>query len=376
MLSNKQARLIAFYLPQFHPIPENDEWWEKGFTEWTNVTKAKPLYRGHHQPNLPADLGFYDLRVPETRISQADMAREYGIEGFCYWHYWFGHGRRILERPFHEVLRSKEPDYPFCLGWANHTWSGIWDGCPDRILIEQKYPGKADYEAHFNTILQALTDKRYMKLNGKPIFVVFAPEKLPDSIEFTRQWRELAIQAGFPGLYLIGMTSNLNWNPKKFGFDAFTLRSPNDYTRKIPTRLSRKVRNKILYLLSKTSLKDFSKQILAAPQVYEYKDVVKYGIPNVTHGDEFIPCILPNWDNTPRSGVNGVVFENSSPELFGEFLKKAIKTVSHKPSDEKIIFIKSWNEWAEGNYLEPDRKFGKAYLETIRQKIQLKYGRH
>jgi lipopolysaccharide biosynthesis protein len=178
------SRLIAFYLPQFHPIPENDEWWNKGFTEWTNVAKAKPLFVNHYQPRLPADLGFYDLRVPETRLAQAEMAEHYGIEGFCYWHYWFA-GKRLLEKPFNEILRLKEPDFPFCLAWANQSWSGIWHGCPDKILIRQTYPGIDDYRDHFYALLDAFGDARYLTIDNKPIFLVYQPHALPDSRQFT-----------------------------------------------------------------------------------------------------------------------------------------------------------------------------------------------
>jgi lipopolysaccharide biosynthesis protein len=170
-----RARAIALYLPQFHPIPENDEWWGKGFTEWTNTAKAKPVFRGHYQPHVPADLGFYDLRVPETREAQTALARRYGIEGFCYYHYWFA-GRRILERPFDAVLHSGTPDFPFCLCWANATWAGVWYGEPNRVLIKQTYPGQADHEAHFRALLPAFKDPRYIRVDGKPVFLIFQPD--------------------------------------------------------------------------------------------------------------------------------------------------------------------------------------------------------
>src|ERR1039457_4911938 len=173
------VKLIAFNLPQFHPIPENDEWWGKGFTEWTNTAKAKPLFTGHYQPHVPADLGFYDLRLPESRKAQADMARAYGIEAFCYYHYWFA-GKRLLERPVNEIIESGEPDFPFCLCWANDTWSGIWHGTPKHILVEQTYPGYDDYKAHFDYLLKAFSDRRYLTIDGKPLFVVYQPYHMPD----------------------------------------------------------------------------------------------------------------------------------------------------------------------------------------------------
>jgi len=360
-----KARLIPFYLPQYFPIPENDAWWGKGFTEWTNVTKAKPLFRGHCQPRLPGELGFYDLRVPEVRLAQAELARNHGIEGFCYWHYWFGDGKRILDRVFDEVLKSGEPDFPFCLGWANHTWSGIWDGCPNRVLIQQTYPGKADYKAHFETIVEAFADDRYMKVNGKPIFIVFRPNELPCSLEFTDYWREMAMQAGFPDLYLVGLTSNFSWDAKLAGFDAFTSHPPRDMSEQIPRWIGERVFRK----LSKKDFREFFRDTFGHPITYDYQEITRYGIPKTPADSLFLPTVVPNWDNTPRSGVNGLVFQNSTPELFRQHLSQAIESVVQKPSEERIVFIKSWNEWAEGNYLEPDRQYGRAYLEAVKAEV-------
>lgn len=356
-----QTRLIAFYLPQYHPIPENDQWWGKGFTEWTNVTKAKPLFRGHYQPHLPADLGFYDLRVPETRIHQAEIARAYGIEGFCYWHYWFGNGRRILERPFNEVLKSDQPNFPFCLGWANETWTGIWHGSPNKILIEQTYPGKEDYKAHFYSLLPAFTDERCIKIDGKPIFVVFRPDKLPNSKEFTDCWRELALEVGLSGIYFIGMAGNELWEYEREGFDAFTLHIPGDILGRIP----RSFADKVCYKIVRKNFREFLRDTFSIPRTYDYRQIVQYAFPQVPPDRKFFPCVIPNWDNTPRSGANGVVFQNSTPELFRSQLRNGLALVSNQKPEERLIFIKSWNEWAEGNYLEPDRQYGTAYLEVV-----------
>ena len=182
---DEQIRVIAFYLPQFHPIPENDLWWGPGFTEWTNVARARRFYPGHYQPRLPGELGFYDLRLPETREAQAVLAADYGLSAFCYWHYWFGGGRRLLERPFDEVLQSGSPDFPFCLGWANQTWSGIWHGAPSRMLIEQTYPGESDYRAHFETVLPAFKDPRYVRIDGRPLFSCTTPPIFPSRNGFS-----------------------------------------------------------------------------------------------------------------------------------------------------------------------------------------------
>ena len=202
-----KARVIALYLPQFHPIPENNKWWMEGFTEWTNVGKALPLFPGHYQPKVPADLGYYDLRVAETRKAQADLAREYGIEGFCYWHYWFGNGKRLLERPFNEVLSSGEPDFPFCLAWANESWRGFYHGLKTKeTLIDQLYPGMADYTAHFETVLPALVDKRYITVDGKPLFMIYHPFDHPEMKEFIALWQQLAIRNGLKGVYFVAQT--------------------------------------------------------------------------------------------------------------------------------------------------------------------------
>ncbi|ABQ26525.1 glycosyltransferase WbsX family protein [Geotalea uraniireducens] len=349
------ARLIAFYLPQYHPIPENDTWWGKGFTEWTNVAKAKPLFRGHYQPHIPADLGFYDLRVPETRAAQAEMAREYGIEAFCYYHYWFA-GRRLLERPFNEVLASGEPDFPFCLCWANQSWTGIWHGAPNRILVEQTYPGFDDYSSHFQELLKAFTDRRYVTVDGKPLFLIFRPKEIPDPMRVIGFWREMAVKAGLKGLYLVGVTEEPDWIPQQLGFDAYVIsRHPS-----------------IPWITRRTPIKWMIKQYqvkTGKPAIFSYeKDFADLQPIKIAHGDNY-PCLLPNWDNTPRSKSNGLVLHDSTPEAFRKHVKKALEISRDKPDERKLVFIKSWNEWAEGNHLEPDLKFGRAYLEILRNEI-------
>ena len=363
-----RARIIAFYLPQYHPIPENDRWWGKGFTEWTNVAKATPMFSGHYQPRVPADLGFYDLRIPEVRMAQAEMAHEYGIEGFCYWHYWFA-GKRLLERPFAEVLKSGEPKFSFCLAWANQSWTGIWHGAPDRMLIEQTYPGIQDYEAHFYELLDSFTDERYIKIDGKPVFVVYKPIELPEPKVFTDIWRELAIKSGLPGLYFIGNVADPLWMPKDNGFDASVLDSIPIMCRKINTLHNGYLSySKLIFKRNLIrSLKRLPFKIFQKPTIYLYQNAIRaLFIDQETAFEEF-PCVIPNWDNTPRSGKNGLVFHNSSPELFRTHLKEAIARVLHKNPEKRIVFIKSWNEWAEGNYLEPDLKFGRAYLKVIKE---------
>ncbi len=351
----RSARVIAFYLPQFHPIPENDKWWGKGFTEWTNVGKAKPLFPGHSQPNVPADLGYYDLRVPETRRAQADLARTYGIEGFCYWHYWFGNGKRLLERPFNEVLTSGEPDFPFCLAWANESWRGIYHGMKTKdALIEQQYPGEKDYIAHFETVLPAFKDKRYITVDGKPLFLIYKPFDNRGEVEkMMNLWRMLAVQNGLQGIYFIGQTYHLATERKELeamGFDAINVVRLFDYERK-ERNLYRKAR--------------FFHNKFGLPYVVKYKKASRYFVAPEDSEEGIIPSIIPNWDHSPRSGKNALVLTGSTPEVFGAHAKKALDCVSGRQQEHRIVFLKSWNEWAEGNYMEPDLRFGTAYLEQL-----------
>ena len=353
----KAARLIALYLPQFHPIPENDEWWGKGFTEWTNTAKARPLFKGHYQPHVPADLGFYDLRLEESRVAQAEMARSYGIEGFCYYHYWFS-GRRILERPFQEVLNTKQPDFPFCVCWANETWSGIWHGAPKHVLIEQTYPGLSDHQAHFAALLPAFRDRRYMCVDGKQIFLVYRPEKIPSSRETLAFWQDMASKAGLKGLHIVGMSADTAWIPHDHGFDAKVA---------LPLVLGRQ-------WISRRAPFKWLKQKYGAlkglPTIHVYENLMNSQTPAQDLPTTSYPCLVHAWDNTPRSGYNGIVFSGTSPEAFRPRLRSALHAVQNRAPDHKLIILKAWNEWAEGNHLEPDLEFGRKYLDVIREEIQ------
>ena len=353
----ERARLIAFHLPQFHPTPENDAWWGKGFTEWTNVAKAKPLFPGHYQPHVPADLGFYDLRLPEARHAQAELAKEYGIGGFCYYHYWFG-GRRILERPVNEILLSSEPDFPFCLCWANHSWNTAWQGT-NSMLIEQVYPGWDDHSAHFDWLLQAFTDSRYLKVDGKPIFVIYKPDDIPDVRKVTDFWRERAVKAGLPGLYLIGVSHRSEkWDPRTRGLDASTMQALPERDGRIPRR----------YLTTKLKLAlQGNKHELT---IWDYEEILPILLRSNKPEWRDYPLVLPNWDNTPRIGMRGLVFHGATPEKFRGLLREAINRVADQPAGERIVFLKAWNEWAEGNHIEPDQKWGRAWLEVIREELQ------
>jgi hypothetical protein len=369
--STKKARAIAFYLPQFHPIPENDEWWEKGFTEWTNVTKATPLFKGHLQPDLPSELGFYDLRVAETREAQAALARDYGVEGFAYWHYWFGNGKRILDGVFEDVLRSGKPDYPFCLAWANMTWSGIWHGLEGKILIEQKYPGMKDHEDHFNFLIQAFRDPRYIRVNGKPLFIIYRPEELPDSQEVLALWRRLAVASGLPGLYFLGIFSKAE-HPGCALYDATTTSEPGRFkalaTAKANVDTPRSFGGRVAGKLQRV-LKGLVSKAPGGPTLASYESCVQNYLADGSDGMFTVPCVLPNWDNTPRSGNRGMVLTGSNPGHFQRVLKKAVASIQGRPWEERLLLIKSWNEWAEGNYLEPSRRFGHGYLEVVKKEI-------
>jgi lipopolysaccharide biosynthesis protein len=381
------ARLIAFYLPQFHPIPENDQWWGKGFTEWTNVAKAKPLFKGHYQPHLPADLGYYDLRVPEVREAQAQLARNAGIEGFCYYHYWFA-GKRLLERPFEEVVASGTPDFPFCLCWANQTWSGIWHGSPNRVLVEQSYPGTDDNRKHFMALRNAFLDKRYMRVDGRPIFVIYRPNEFPNVTAFIQEWQELALQCGLPGIHFVAhlFSYESTWDYKSRGFDScivvstikvfgvsirehFVTANENGSRTKLPHSqngssgdLARGEFRQWLWRRSRSSLGRFSNMRL-------YRHALPHLLDGCSDEPSVYPGVTSNWDNTPRSGVRGFVLHESTPELFQIHLRDALDLVKSRTMDQRLIFIKSWNEWAEGNYLEPDQKFGLDYLKAVREEI-------
>lgn len=354
-----QARVIAFYLPQFHPIADNDIWWGKGFTEWTNVGKAKKLFRGHYQPRVPADLGYYDLRVPETRKAQADMAKEHGIEGFCYWHYWFGNGKRLLERPFNEVLKSNEPDFPFSLGWANESWRGIHHGLTERnVLIEQLYPGVDDYTAHFYEVLPAFKDKRYITVDGKPFFLIFRPLAGPEIPIFIDTWQRLAKENGLSGIYFVGHNNDAKVSAEQIlqvGVDAVNTVRLSRYS-KHKLSIGHKIRRELNRITSRIIL------------TYPYRSMSKYFIdPAEDSLENVFPSIIPGWDHTPRSGKRGLVVTGTTPELFEKHVAEALKVVSHKSAEHRIIMLKSWNEWAEGNYMEPDLRWGTRFLETLKR---------
>ena len=374
-----RARVIAYYLPQYHPVPENDKFWGKGFTEWTNVAKAKPLFRGHYQPQIPADLGFYDLRLSEVREAQADLAREAGIEGFCYWHYWFGNGKKVLDMPFNEVLKLGRPDFPFCLGWANHSWTTkTWEKgksfTSETMIFEQLYPGDEDYTAHFYDVLPAFRDHRYITVEGKPLFVIFDPDAFKDATHFMELWNELAKKNGLKGVYFVGrcdalpemslksirkidqLTKPRYENMLKRGYDGI-----NSVTLKYAEFKATGVLHKAVHSFMR---KYFGGWVL---DKYKYGDIMKHFITPEDYMDRIYPQLIPRRDRSPRSGRKAMIYYNSTPELFEIAAENAVKCVEKRDMDHRLIFLNAWNEWGEGAYMEPDIRYGKKYIETLRK---------
>ena len=371
-MKNSSLQFLAYYLPQYHPIPENDAWWGIGFTEWTNVTKAKPLFKGHYQPILPADLGFYDLRLPIIQEQQALMAKEYGVDGFIYYQYWFGDGKMLLEKPAAAMLKNKNIVLPFCFCWANETWKGIWHGLdnPD-TLIEQTYNGEQDYMEYFNYLLPFFQDERYIKIDNKPMFHVYRFDDIPNHEAFITIFNDLAIANGFNGIHFIAtICSNIVLNNKfiygKVGVDVFMrMRYGQEFLffdKGIFAKIEQKLRKVFRdYFTSNNHIDSRSK-----PLIFDYKRGVEKM--NITFNNEkHIPCVFPNWDNTARSGNKAMIFKNATPETWKVHLESTVIELLKKPNRPQIVVIKSWNEWAEGNHLEPDIKYGLKWLETVKK---------
>lgn len=346
-------KTIAFYLPQFHPIPENSKWWGAGFTEWRNVAKARPLYPGHRQPNIPGDLGFYDLRLTETQIEQAELASWAGITGFCYYHYWFA-GKLLLEKPLELMLARKKPDYPFCICWANHDWTAHWAGRSD-MLIKQSYPGKEDYRAHYEYLRPFFEDNRYLTVDNKPILAVFRPNDIPQVESFIDYIKGWALKDGFSGIHLLALDGSPELLGK--GFDALV---PHSLNTALDAYFDLKT-NKLKHLLQH--------RLCRFPRwVINYSDLTPFFKNSLCDGFTTIPTAIPNWDNTPRIGRRGLVLSGSSPQKFAQHLCDSIQGFTNASHcSDQILFIKSWNEWAEGNYLEPDLMFGMGWLEELKK---------
>jgi hypothetical protein len=360
------ARLnIAFYLPQFHPISENDEWWEPGFTEWTNVTKARPLFPGHYQPILPRELGFYDLRLNAVRQKQVALAKDYGVTGFCYWHYWFA-GKRLLETPLNMLLDDKEVDFPFCVAWANASWTGIWYGAPNKVLMEQTYPDDMDIIEHLKELRRFFDDVRYIRINGSPLLVIFRPIDIPDLDNYIAKIRYHASALGIGSLFVVGIYGDGAFVPDHNPFDGITVFNLH----KVRDERGGNIRNTVHNFLTRTP---FVRKVrrLTSPipdGMYYYRDASQHFVGNPGKATPYFPCVIPNFDNTARSGRGAFILHQSDPELFREVCKLAAKHIG-LPGQPNITFIKSWNEWAEGNILEPDRHFGREYLKVVASEL-------
>jgi hypothetical protein len=346
-------RLLAFYLPQFHPTPENNVWWGEGYTEWTNVARARPRFEGHYQPRLPADLGFYDLRLPEVRQAQADIAREHGIHGFCYYHYWFN-GRRMLERPFEEVLESGEPDFPFCLAWANHTWTWKRDHSMQARLVEQEYSEEDDRE-HIRWLLEAFRDERYIRVNGRPLVLLYWVHALPNPERTFEIWREEAAKTGEAEPYICKMDTFGNFDdPRELGCDASVEFWPHRLEKIVPTSQG-------------------EEEAYKENKMFEYRQLVIDHLERESPGNfNRYPCIVPSWDNTARwKSDKPIIIHGSTPQLYKAWLEGVIRRTARQfEPEEQLVFINAWNEWGEAAYLEPDLEYGRAYLESTRQALE------
>ena len=335
-LKSPRARLIAFHLPHFHPTPEGEASGVRGATEWTAVAKSQPLFAGHDQPRLPADLGYYDLRLPETRAQQAALAREHGIEAFCYWHYWSG-GRRRFERPVNEILATGHPDFPFCLAWSNQTRSDLPAGRRKGIPVKQIYSA-ADDRAHAAWLASAFQDPRYLRVDGHPVFAINRPDDLPDLERFAAAVRAACKKKKLPAPHLIGINSGKHTDWRRHGLDASLNFEPQ--------------------------LGGLPKVRGGGVNVFDYATVRKH-MRRRKPGHTIHPCIFTGMDTTPHLGKKGVVVRNATPERFAKGLEEMIRSVESKPFEQRLVFVNAWNDWAQGTYLEPDQKHGRKYLEAV-----------
>jgi len=363
--------VIAFYLPQFHPIPENNNWWGEGFTDWTNVALARSRFKGHRQPQIPADLGFYDLRLRETREAQARMAINYGLTGFCYYHYWFN-GKMLLDIPLKKVLREGSPNFPFCMCWANENWTRVWDGMERKVLIRQEY-SRDDSKKHFDEILKYFRDSRYIRIDDKPLFLVYRYNNIPDPLSYFNEWREMAERTGFEGIFLCAVKNRYiptdDEDIINLGFDAIIDFQPNSCDFPVSGTIGRRgvvLAKKLL----PSKIYQWTKITGSAVNRIDYQTMIE-GLMKKSWPNNYLkfPCIFPSWDNTPRRKTP-IVIQNDTPELYGSWLREALTNVNQYEKGKRLVFINSWNEWAEGCHLEPDRDYGHSFLEQTFEAIK------
>jgi len=358
-----KLKAIALYLPQYHEITENNQWWGKGFTEWTNVKKAVPLFEGHYQPHIPAEENYYDLSQNATLVAQADLAKAFGIHGFCFYHYWFN-GKLLLEKPIHNLLTENKPNFPFCLSWANENWTRRWDGADHKVLMEQKYSLEDD-KAHIAYLLPIFKDERYIKIDGKPVFLMYRSELHPQIKEATDIWRTEAKKYGFPDLFLIRMENfSQDIPPSLHGFDAGMEFAPDGRLK--GEKVAKK--NKLLYFIKKILHQSGIKKSAHFDHgIFAYPNVVARMVQKKKPAYTYFRCISPSWDNSARRKNGALIYVDSTPKLFGEWAAQMKSyTAKNLPSNEQILFINAWNEWGEGCHLEPDKKWGTAYLEALK----------
>lgn len=365
-MNKEKPEVIAFYLPQYYPTPENNEWFGAGFTEWTNVGKTRPLYKGHYQPKVPADLGYYDLRLPEVREQQAALAREAGVAAFCYYHYWFGNGMQMLEKPLQEVVRLKQPDFPFCVCWANHTWyKKTWDSEQNVLnkvpLLKQDYPGEKDIDDHFYSLLPAFKDERYYKVDGRLLFVLYRIEDIPDVANYLNRWQELAAKEGLPGFYFLSYVDDA----ARLSHSAHQLCEGTIVLNK--AAIESVGRNKSVRKASRFAREWLAKTMRVPLNVYPYAKVRQKLLSPLFAQERIVPTLLPNWDNSPRRGTGALILDEATPEQFQMHCREVFDFVEKKHS--KLVFLKSWNEWGEGNYMEPCLKYGCGYLKALKSAI-------
>lgn len=338
-------RLIAFYLTQFHPTPENDRWWGKGFTEWTNVTKAAPLFDGHYQPHLPTDLGFYDLRLRETRHEQIELAKAHGIDAFCYHYYWFS-GTRILHRPLDDMLTDPASDMPFCLCWANENWTRRWDAADHEILIAQKY--LPDDNLNFiKSLVPFFEDRRYLRIDGKPLLIVYRPQHLPNARDAAAVWRDYCRSIGLGEIHLCAALTHGNADYAQFGFDSGVEFPPHNLN---PSSVNLEIK-----------FHDYFKG-----NVVQYAAIAQSYLDRGHPGKRVFKTVFPSWDNTARTKERALVVLNGTPDNYEYWLSSTLDLAQRADKEEPLVFINAWNEWAEGCHLEPDRRFGRGFLEATR----------
>jgi lipopolysaccharide biosynthesis protein len=350
-------RPIAIHLPQFHPIPENDIWWGEGFTEWTNTKKSVPRFENHYQPHEPSDLGYYDLRNLDSLKAQAQLASEYGIYGFCFYHYWFN-GKRVLEKPVDTILQNKDYSFPFCLCWANENWTRRWDGNDKEVLLSQEYSFEDDI-IHIHHLFPYFTDERYIKVAGKPLFIIYRPGLFPDIKKTIKLWRNEARKNGIGELYITYMQAFAHFqSPESLGFDAAIEFQP-DFNSVWNKSFLQKIILNIKGTLSSLKIRnnDF---------IFEYETLVNKSIQKKAPAYKQFPGITPMWDNSARRATGATIFHGSTPKLYGEWLRHILEKFKPFSKDENFIFINAWNEWAEGNHLEPCKKWGRKYLEETK----------